>query len=613
MQHLAHHHKRLGSLLYASLLDVKGAYDTTGHGHMVHTLLQQHFPQHLVRGVAGMYQTLQYQVISDGRLAPPFNVGIGVKQGCPLSPLLYNLYVQPLSQQLASLDLGPQFPHVEGHSPDFHYADDIALFEGSPQGLQLLVNATKGGLEMVDLHLGVPKCLSLVLGSSRQEANHVPILVGSAAVPMGAREGERYLGLIFDSCATASVMATHRATCFQSSYYAVTSKMRAAVDFPCAISTFLEMLHSVIEPSGLYGSELWGLLSIPGLWSTEHWCLEKFYGLADVLEVKRCTLIRKWLHLPRSTPSLALLHELGCEPLVHAYLRRAVRFYNALVLLEEQCVYRGALCQNVDDAFAAHNPGHNFMGALFQVLRIILPSERGLGVRLKSGQCIDESVVAAAIEKRYLEHITLVSTRQEGLGSRLGLYFRAVGQHALGTVPFYYRLPLSHRVLIRFLRFRLGCHHLRINTGRWVQPPFPRRQRLCLRCSIPCIDDEAHCLLTCSHPDLVDARAKMHDSIPAHLRANVSTSAQFWGMLAGGYLSNVWVCAAVKFVAVCTRVAWSCHQSGGSDVPVHIPTVLLIDQHLDLFDSESEAGSDLGSYLHDESEELVEVDNTSPP
>ena len=93
-----------------------------------------------------MYQTLQYQVISDGRLAPPFNVGIGVKQGCPLSPLLYNLYVQPLSQQLASLDLGPQFPHVEGHSPDFHYADDIALFEGSPQGLQLLVNATKGGL-----------------------------------------------------------------------------------------------------------------------------------------------------------------------------------------------------------------------------------------------------------------------------------------------------------------------------------------------------------------------------------------------------------------------------------------------------------------------------------
>ena len=35
LQHLAHHHMRLGTPLYVSLLDVKGAYDTTVHGHIV--------------------------------------------------------------------------------------------------------------------------------------------------------------------------------------------------------------------------------------------------------------------------------------------------------------------------------------------------------------------------------------------------------------------------------------------------------------------------------------------------------------------------------------------------------------------------------------------------
>jgi hypothetical protein len=129
-------------------------------------LLQQQFPQHLVRGVAGMYKTLQCQVLAEGTLASPFNVGIGVEQGCPLSPLLYNLYVQPLSDQLASLAVGPQFPGVAGHHPDFHYADDIALCSDTQQDLQSLVNATHDGFQDVELRLGVPLCVRMVSGAT---------------------------------------------------------------------------------------------------------------------------------------------------------------------------------------------------------------------------------------------------------------------------------------------------------------------------------------------------------------------------------------------------------------------------------------------------------------
>ena len=84
---------------------------------------------------------------------------------------------------------------------------------------------------------------------------------------------------------------------------------------------------------------------------------------------------------------------------------------------------------------------------------------------------------------------------------------------------------------MRFLRFRLGCHHLRVNTGRWVQPPLPRRQRVCLRCHSACLDDETHCLLVCSHPTMVDAREKMHAAIPVAFRHDMATYAQFWGVL----------------------------------------------------------------------------------
>ena len=71
--------------------------------------------------------------------------------------------------------------------------------------------------------------------------------------------------------------------------------------------------------------------------------------------------------------------------------------------------------------------------------------------RFKNRQCIDESEVESAITRRYLEHVMRLSLVQDG--SRVGPNFRDVGTHALGTVPEFYRLPLSHGVLVRLLRF----------------------------------------------------------------------------------------------------------------------------------------------------------------
>ena len=59
----------------------------------------------------------------------------------------------------------------------------------------------------------------------------------------------------------------------------------------------------------------------------------------------------------------------------------------------------------------------------------------------------------------------------------------------------------------------------------------------------------------------------------------------------------------MKFVAVCTRVAWFSHSSISLEVPSHahlLPEVLVnTETHLDLFNSESEDASDF--------EELIEV------
>ena len=281
-----------------------------------------------------------------------------------------------------------------------------------------------------------------------------------------------------------------------------------------------------------------------------------------------------------------------------------MRFYNALLDIHNTSVYRGVLRQNVEDAFASPRSAHNFVGALFAVLRLILPRAGGLTRLFRDAQPLDEEALEVALSRRYTEHVASLSRVVSGLGSRIGLYFRDVGTHALGVVPPFYSCTLSHGLLVRFLRFRLGCHHLRVNTGRWTHPPLSRLRRRCLRChgeGLAPLDDEAHCLLFCAHPDLVESRDTFLHSLAPVSRAALRTYSDFWALASSGHLQHT---AVVKFVAFCVRVGWSCHRAGGTDV-VEFPEVILDpDQYFDMLDSDSDFSGDLSSCSSDE---LVEV------
>ena len=119
-------------------MDMSKAFDTISHDILFKKLINRGTPDYIVSLLREWYVHQQVVVNWAGALSQPFYTTCGVRQGGILSALLFNVYMDDLSNELSKCNIGCTLgPKIINH---VIYADDIVVFSPSLKGLQALTD-----------------------------------------------------------------------------------------------------------------------------------------------------------------------------------------------------------------------------------------------------------------------------------------------------------------------------------------------------------------------------------------------------------------------------------------------------------------------------------------
>ena len=95
---------------FCCFVDFKKAFDTVPKDKLWHRMEELGVPIHLRAAVHRLYEEVKVKIRTSYGISESFRSDIGVKQGCPLSPTLFGLYIDKLEEWL-NLERGGWNPH----------------------------------------------------------------------------------------------------------------------------------------------------------------------------------------------------------------------------------------------------------------------------------------------------------------------------------------------------------------------------------------------------------------------------------------------------------------------------------------------------------------------
>ena len=161
---LAEKHIEHQRSLFHNFIDFKKAFDRVWHTGLWDTMRQFKITEDIVQAIETLYQNATSSVLLNNVVGEEFRTTVGVRQGCLLSPVVFNIFLERIMQEAlhdhhTSISIG-------GHKVcNLRFADDIDLMAGSNEELQQLTDRLATSAASFGMEISIEKSKVMSSGS----------------------------------------------------------------------------------------------------------------------------------------------------------------------------------------------------------------------------------------------------------------------------------------------------------------------------------------------------------------------------------------------------------------------------------------------------------------
>ena len=132
-------------------------FDCVDHNKLRKILKEMGIPDHLTCLLRNLYAGQEATVRTGHGTTDWFQIGKGVRQGCILSPCLFNLYAEYIMRNTVLEETQAGIKIAGRNINNFRYADNTSLMEESKERLKSLLMKVKEESEKIGLKLNIQK------------------------------------------------------------------------------------------------------------------------------------------------------------------------------------------------------------------------------------------------------------------------------------------------------------------------------------------------------------------------------------------------------------------------------------------------------------------------
>ena len=231
-------------------VDLEKTFDHVPRGVLWGVLREYGVRGPLLRAVRSLYDRSRSLVRIAGSKSDLFQVHVGLRQGCPLSPVLFIIFMDRISRRSQGLE-GVRFG--DHRISSLLFADDVVLMASSDLDLQQALGWFAAECEASGMRISTSKSEAMVLDRKKVVC---PLRVGGEPLPQV--EEFKYLGVLFTSEGRMEREIDRRigaASAVMRSLY-----RSAVVKKELSRKAKLSIYRSIYVPTLTYGHELWVMI-----------------------------------------------------------------------------------------------------------------------------------------------------------------------------------------------------------------------------------------------------------------------------------------------------------------------------------------------------------------